>query len=91
MEFCEGFRGFKSAPLRHRVWLLKAISGEQREMAAFVPRFERPTEPEGRISVSFDAVRVFLSARAQLGSASQLLRLNAARTLAADVADIELT
>ena len=61
-------------------------------MTAFVARFERSTEPErDEYRASFDAVRVFLSARAQLGSASQLLRLNAARTLAADVADIELT
>ena len=54
-------------------------------MAAFVARFERPTEP----------VRVFLSERrmtlAQLGSVSQLLRLNAAGTLAADLADIEMS
>ena len=58
-------------------------------MAAFVARFERSTETrEGRISASFDAVRVFLSARAQVGSVSQLLRLNAAGTLVADVADM---
>ena len=55
--------------------VVAAISGEQREMAAFVARFEHPTEPEGRISESFDAVRVFLSAQAQVGSVSQLLRL----------------
>jgi hypothetical protein len=30
----------------HRVWLLRTISGERREMTAFVGRFERPTEPE---------------------------------------------
>jgi hypothetical protein len=36
-------------------------------------------------------VRVFLSARAQIGSVSQLLRLNAAGTLVADVADIEIS
>ena len=56
-----------------------AISAEQREMAAFVARLRRPNRiREGRISESFDAVRVFLSARAQVGSVSQLLRLNAA-------------
>jgi hypothetical protein len=61
-------------------------------MAAFVARFERPNRTgEGRISASFDAVRVFLSARAQVGSASQLLPLDAAGTLVADVADIERT
>jgi len=44
-----------------------AISGEQREMAAFVARFERSNRTrEGRIVMSFDAVRVFLSARAQV-------------------------
>ena len=44
-----------------------------------------------RGSASFDAVPVFLSARAQLGSASQLLRLTAAGPLVADVADIEMS
>jgi hypothetical protein len=36
-------------------------------MAAFVARFERSNRTrEGRILMSFDAVRVFLSARAQV-------------------------
>jgi hypothetical protein len=47
---------------------------EQREMASFVARFEPANRTrEGRISASFDVVRVFLSARAQVGSVSQLL------------------
>jgi hypothetical protein len=53
-----------------------AISGEQREMTALVACFERPSRTrEGRISASFDTVRVCLSARTQVGSVSQLLRL----------------
>jgi hypothetical protein len=72
--------------------VVAAISGEQCEIAAFVARFERPIRTrEGRISASFDAVRVFLSARVQVGSVSQLLRLNATGTLAADVADMEMS
>ena len=60
-------------------------------MAAFVARFGALNRTrEGRVSASFDAVRVFLSARAQVGSVSQLLRLNAAEPLVADVADIEM-
>src|SRR5437660_929327 len=67
-----------------------AISGEQCEIAAFVARFEHPNRTrERRISASLDAVRVSLSARVQVGSVSQLVRLNAAGTLVADVADME--
>ena len=69
--------------------VVAAISGEQREMTALVVCFEHPSRTrEGRISASFDTVRVCLSARTQVGSVSQLLRLNAAGTLVTDVADM---
>lgn len=43
------------------------------------PEFRRAGED--RISASFEAVRVFLSARVKLGSVSRLLRLNAGSRL----------
>ena len=46
---------------------------------------------EGRISASFDAVRVFLFVQAQVGSVSQLLRLTAAGDVGCDVADMEMS
>src|ERR1700694_2247171 len=42
----EGFRGFKSPPLRHRVWLLPQSPENSAKWPALWPRFERPTEPE---------------------------------------------
>ena len=37
---------FESHPLTPASLAIEEISGEQREMAAFVARFGRPTEPE---------------------------------------------
>ena len=68
------------------------LRGTARNDRLFVACFERPSRTrEGRISASFDTVRVCLSARTQVGSVSQIASTKRARRgpwLRDDVADM---
>jgi hypothetical protein len=54
----KGLEG-SNLPLSPSSLAVEAISGEQREIAAFAARFEPQPNQRGRISASFDAVRCF--------------------------------